>query len=205
MSLEKILARIQQEAQTEVDKINSRASVIADDMLKKAQAESEASKSQALEDAKSEAELHKERIISTARLDLRKARLAEKQKAIDAAFQEAVENLLNMEDTEYRKILREMILANVQTGNEELILSERDKAGLGEKLLEEINSQLTESGKEGKLTISKDSYNILGGFVLRRGDIELNSSFETLFKSSRDDLESEVSKILFPESSELDA
>ncbi len=170
--------------------------------MKKAQTEAEALKAQALEDARSEAEQRKERLIATARLDLRKERLAEKQDAIDAAFREAVENLLNMEDVKYREILRDMILPNVQTGHEELILSERDKTGLGETLLEEVNSQLTESGKEGKLTLSQDTYNILGGFVLRRGMIELNSSFETLLKSSRNDLESEVSTILFPESPE---
>ena len=199
MSLEKILERIERDAQSEVDRIKGRASATADEIVKKAQAEAEALKIQALEDAKLEAEQRKERLIATARLDLRKARLAEKQNAIDAAFREAVENLLDMEDAEYRKVLRDMILPNVKTGGEELILSERDKAGLGEKLLEEVNHQLAESGKEGKLTLSQDTYDILGGFILRRGDIELNSSFETLFKSSRGDLESEVSKILFPE------
>ena len=199
MSLEKILERIQREAQSEVDHIKSRTAATADEILKKAQAEAETFNAQALEDAKNEAEQRKDRIIATARLDFRKARLAERQNAINAAFQEAVESLLNMEDAEYRKILRDMILPNVRTGDEELILSERDKAGLGEELLEEVNRQLTESGKEGKLTLSQDTYDILGGFVLRRGEIELNSSFESLLKSSRDDLESEVSKILFPE------
>ena len=202
MSLEKIIQRIEQDAQNEIDRLKSRTSATADEIMKKAQTEAEALKAQALEDARSEAEQRKERLIATARLDLRKERLAEKQDAIDAAFREAVENLLNMEDVKYREILRDMILPNVQTGHEELILSERDKTGLGETLLEEVNSQLTESGKEGKLTLSQDTYNILGGFVLRRGMIELNSSFETLLKSSRNDLESEVSTILFPESPE---
>lgn len=200
MSLEKILERIEREAQSEVAHIKSRSSANADDMMKKAQAEAETLKAQALEDAEDEAEQRKERIISTANLDLRKARLAERQRAIDAAFQEAVENLLDMEDAEYRKIIRDMILSNVHTGSEEIILSERDKTGLSEMLLEELNRQLSESGKKGNLTISEDTYNMLGGFVLRRGKIELNSSFESLFKSSRDELESEVSKILFPES-----
>ena len=134
----------------------------SDEILKKAQDEAEALQAQALEDARIEAEQRKERLISTANLDLRKARLAERQDAIDAAFREALESLLNMEDAEYRSIIRKMILPNVQTGDEEIILSERDKAGLGEELLEEVNRQLIETGKEGKLTLSKDAYNILG-------------------------------------------
>lgn len=198
MSLEKILERIEREAQSEVNRIKSRAAATADEILKKAQAEAEVLKAQALEAAKSTAEQRKGRIISAANLDLRKARLAEKQNAIDAAFREAVESLLNMVDAEYRKIMRDMILANIQTGEEEIILSERDKANLGEELLEEVNQQLIESGKGGKLTLCQDTYDMFGGFVLRRGKIELNSTFETLFKSSREELESDVSKILFP-------
>ena len=201
MSLEKIIERIESDAQDEAGKIKSRAGAAADEILKKAKAEADALRIQALEDAKDEAEQHRERIISTARLDLRKSLLAEKQKAIDAAFQEAVENLVNTNDAEYRRVLKDMILPNVETGDEEIILSDRDKSRLGEKFLQEVNRQLVKNGKKGNLTISQDTYNMLGGFVLRRGKIELNSSFESIFKSSRDELESEVSKILFPESS----
>lgn len=200
MSLEKILERIQQDAQSEVDKIKGRASASANEMLKKAQAEAESLKNEALEDAKDEAKLRKERIEATARLDLRKALLAEKQNAIDAAFQAAIDALVNMEDAEYKKIIKDMILPNVQTGDEEIILSERDKARLGSNFAQEINRQLAKDGKKGNLTIAKDTYSMVGGFVLRRGQIELNSSFESLLKSSRNELESEVSKILFPES-----
>ena len=200
MSLEKILERIEREAQSEADHTKSRAAAAMDEILKTAQAEAEVLKAQALEKAESDAEQRKERIISTANLDLRKALLAERQDAIDTAFREAVESLLNMDDTEYRKIMRDMILASVQTGEEEVIFSDRDWADLGDEFLAEVNQQLLASGKVGKQTLSQDTYNMFGGFVLRRGKIELNSTFETLFKSSREELESDVSKILFPES-----
>ena len=201
MSLEKILERIERDAQDEVNRIKSRASAAVDGILEKARAEAEALKAQILEDGRNEAEQREERILSTARLDFRKALLAEKQNAIDVAFQQAVQVLIDMKDAEYRKIMQDMILPNVQTGNEEIILSERDKTRFGKKLIKDINRRLSESGKKGNLTISQDTYDMLGGFVLRRGRIELNSSFESLFKSSRDDLESEVSKVLFPEPS----
>lgn len=199
MSLEKILERIEKDAQDEVDRIKKRASAAADEVIKRAQEEAQALRSQALEKAKSEAEQRRERIISTARLDLRKELLAEKQNAIDAAFREAVESLLNMEDEEYLEVVKGMILSNVQTGDEELILSERDRDRLGEELLEKVNRELTKSGRKGNLTLSQDTYDMLGGFVLRRDNIELNSSFESLFKSFREELELEVSRILFPE------
>ena len=55
MSLEKILERIQQDAQSEVDKIKSRASAAAAKILKKAQEEAEILKKQAQEDSENEA------------------------------------------------------------------------------------------------------------------------------------------------------
>lgn len=197
MSLEKILERIQQDAQTEIDKIKSNADAVVDEIMKKAYADAEALKSKLLDEAKNEAEQHKQRIISIEKLDLRKALLDEKQKAIDSAFQKALEGLLKMDINRYRKLLMNMIISNVTTGDEEIILSKNDKSRLGENFIKDINRQLVKIGKKGSLSLSKDSYDILGGFVMRRGQVELNSSFESLFKSSRDELELEVSKMLF--------
>jgi len=199
MSLEKILERIQQDAQVEIRKINNNASAAVDEIIRKAQEDAETLKSRLLEEAKNEAEQHKQRIVSMEKLDLRKSLLDEKQKAIDAAFQEALNGLLKMDVNKYQKMLTGMIVSNVTTGEEEIILSKKDKARLGNNFVKEVNRQLSKVGKKGNLTISVNTYDMLGGFVLRRGSIELNSSFESLFKSSRDDLESEVSKILFVE------
>lgn len=197
MSLEKIIERIQNDAQNQVNEIKDRASAAADEIIEKAKADAGALRAQIVEKAKSEAEQRKQRIISTARLDFRKSLLAEKQKAIDAAFQGALGSLINMESAKYQEILKNMILVNIHTGHEEVILSKRDRARLGDNLVRAINRQLSKSGKKASLTLSKDTYDIQGGFVLRRGKIELNSSFESLFKSFRGELESEVSKILF--------
>lgn len=199
MSLEKIIERIQRDAQDEIDKIKSNASATVDEIIKKAQADAETLKASLLEDAKKDAEQHKQRIVSMAKLDLRKELLSEKQKSIDAAFQIAMDNLLKMDSSKYKKMLSDMIIANVVTGDEEIVLSKRDKSKLGDNFARDINRQLSKNSKKGNLTISKDTYEMLGGFVLRRGNVELNSSFQSLFKSSRDDLESEVSKILFAE------
>ncbi|MBD3181226.1 hypothetical protein GF312_02970 [Candidatus Poribacteria bacterium] len=202
MSLEKIIERIERDAQSEADRIIDRANAAADDMIQKAQNEADEQKSQMVEEAEVNAEQRKERIISTARLDLRKATLSEKQKAIDAAFQKAIQDLIKTKDTEYRKLMKQMILSNVQTGEEEVILSKKDKTRLGNNFLKELNNELKKNKKNGKLILSDQTYDMLGGFVLKRGKIELNGSFESLFKSSRDDLEAEVSKILFPKLSE---
>jgi V/A-type H+-transporting ATPase subunit E len=198
MSLEKIIERIKQDAQSQVGEIKDKASKEADKILQKASDEANSYKAQALENAKAEAQQRKQRLISSANLEFRKEILTEKQNAIDLAFQEAVNTLTRMNDEEYRQTIKKMLISSVQTGDEDLVLSVRDKTRINENFLKDVNKELVKAKKKGNLKISKDTYNILGGFVLRKGNIEINNSFESLFKSFRDDLEAEVSKILFP-------
>ncbi|MEK7395805.1 MAG: V-type ATP synthase subunit E [Candidatus Poribacteria bacterium] len=198
MSLEKIIERIKQDAQAQVDGLKDKASKEAGKILQNAGDEANSYKAQALENAKAEAQQRKQRLISSANLEFRKEILAEKQNAIDLAFQKAVNTLTQMNDEEYRQTIKKMLISSVQTGDEELVLSVRDKARINENFLKDVNKELAKVRKKGNLKISKDTYNILGGFVLRKGNIEINNSFESLFKSFRDDLEAEVSKVLFP-------
>lgn len=198
MSLEKIIERIQRDAKAETDNILSQASATANKIIDDAQREADTIRTRMIENAKKEAEQRKQRIISSANLEMRKNILSEKQKAIDSAFSTALNMLQNMNDEEYKKIIKEMIIKNVQTGDEEIILSERDKKRLGQTFVAEINNQLSRKMKKGNLRMSDEVRNISGGFILRRGEIELNSSFDSLFKALREDLEAEVSRILFP-------
>ena len=197
MSLEKIIERIKQDAQAQVNELKDNASKEADKILQNAGDEANSYKAQALENAKAEAQQRKQRLISSANLEFRKEILAEKQNAIDLAFQEAVNTLTQMNDEEYRQTIKKMLISSVQTGDEELVISVRDKARINENFLKDVNKELVKAKKKGNLKISKDTYNILGGFVLRKGNIEINNSFESLFKSIREDLEAEVSKVLF--------
>ncbi len=197
MSLEKIIERIKQDAQAQIAEIKDKALKEANRILQSARDEAMAYKARELEKAEAQAQQRRQRLISSANLEFRKEILAEKQNAIDSAFQQALNTLVQMKDDEYRQIIKKMLISSVQTGDEEIILSTRDKTRISENFIRDVNKELIKSGKKGNLKISKNSYNILGGFVLKKGNIEINNSFETLFKSFRDELEAEVSKILF--------
>jgi V/A-type H+-transporting ATPase subunit E len=199
MSLEKILSRINSDAQREADSIIDRANSNAKDVIRKAEEEAKILQEDLLKRAEAEAAQRKERILAMAVLDFRKRILDEKQRAIDAVFQAAIETLCQLDDDEYRALMKRMLLSGVQTGEEEIILSQRDKTRLTQSFLDELNEELQNNGKKGSLTISQEIREMSGGFVLRRTDIELNSSFESLFESSRDELESEVGRLLFEE------
>ncbi|MFQ6041626.1 MAG: V-type ATP synthase subunit E [Candidatus Poribacteria bacterium] len=197
MSLEKILGRIENDAQREADDIINRANSNAKEIIQKAEEEARILKENLRQRAEVEAAQQKERMLTMASLDFRKRILNEKQRAIDAVFQAAVETLCNLEDDEYRALMKRMLSSGVQTGEEEIILSQRDKTRLTQSFIDELNEELRQNGKEGNLTISQETREMSGGFVLRRGDVELNSAFESLFEFSRGELESEVAGLLF--------
>ena len=197
MSLEKILARIADDAQKEADRITERAAFNAGEIIQKAEEDAEILKAESLQRAKEEATQRKERIIAMARLDFRKRILDEKQRAIDVVFRGAIEKLCNLKDDEYRGLMKRMLLSGVQTGEEEVIFAQRDKTRLTSSFIGELNEELRNNEKKGNLTISEETREISGGFILRRGDVELNSTFESLLEFSRDELESEVGQLLF--------
>ena len=199
MSLENILARIAGDAQKEIDRITKRATSNAEKIIREAEEESEILKAESLQGAKEEATQRKERMIAMARLDFRKRILGEKQRAIDVVFRGAIEKLCNLKDDEYRALMKRMLLSGVQTGEEEVILAQRDKTRLTSSFIGELNEELRNNEKKGNLTISEETREISGGFILRRGDVELNSTFESLLEFSRDELESEVGRLLFEE------
>ncbi len=199
MSLEKILARIADDAQKEADRITERAAFNAGEIIQKAEEETEILKAESLQRAKEEATQRKERMIAMARLDFRKRILDEKQRAIDVVFRGAIEKLCNLKDDEYRALMKRMLLSGVQTGEEEVIFAQRDKTRLTPSFIGELNEELRNNEKKGNLTISEETREISGGFILRRGDVELNSTFESLLEFSRDELESEVGLLLFEE------
>ena len=49
----------------------------------------------------------------------------------------------------------------------------------------------------GLLTLSEETRNIRGGFILVDGDVEVNCAFETLVRLQREKLERRAAEILF--------
>ena len=82
----------------------------------------------------------------------------------------------------------------------EILLEKRDREKLGEALLGNFKRRIV--GKDmgdlpNRVRLSKDTANIDGGLVLRCGNIEINSSIESIFSYLRPKLQAEVAKILF--------
>lgn len=194
---EKIQAKILEEARAAAEANLNRAKEEAANMIKAATEEAEAKKKQIIEKAELEAAEIKKRIISIAELEARKQKLKAKQEVVDEAFDLALKKLINLPDDEYQSVLTKMISFCVKTGNEEILLSSRDKQRLSPGFIDDLNKVLQQKGMPANLKISDETRDITGGFILKSGDVEINNSFEAIIRMNRDDIEPEVIKSLF--------
>jgi V/A-type H+-transporting ATPase subunit E len=134
-----------------------------------------------------------DRIAGRAKLDLRNDTLRLKREIMGGLFNKAVNRLVNKKSDEYLRIIKELLSRDeVKEGGEgELIICEKENR-IDEKFIKTVNKELGSS-----FTISKERRPLKGGFILRRGKVEIDASFETLVKSKKERLEMALAKILF--------
>jgi V/A-type H+-transporting ATPase subunit E len=196
MSLEKIIDRILKDASEEASRIKKEAEAQVEELLEKARQEASALREKTIAESRAVAEENRRRAITIAELEARKALLAEKGEALKRAFQGALDRLRAMGLEEYQRAIENMLLRSVEQGDEEVIISSRDRDRLTEAFIKKVNGSLGAAGKEGRLKLSSDFADIEGGFILRTPEAEINGSFEARIRSIRDEAEVEVAKIL---------
>ncbi len=195
--LDKLKSKIIADAEDEASKIVEGAKAEAGRILDEARAEASKIRQAFDAKAKEEAAEHVRRRVSLRELEARKAILAEKGRAIDEVFDRALETLRRRDREGGYGITRRLLLLAVETGDEEVIIDAEDRKALPPDYLEKLNEELRQQGKRGELKFSEANRSIKGGFILKRGRSESNSTFDTLLSMVRDDLETEISQILF--------
>ena len=68
---------------------------------------------------------------------------------------------------------------------------------MSKEVVAEINTELKAKGLKGEIKISETIGSFRGGFILEKGGVEINNTFESLVDSLKDQLEFEVAKVLF--------
>ena len=192
MSIENITAAIIGDAELVEETSVKNAEKAMEEIIGKAKIEAEEILKQAAEKCEKEVESLKSRKISAAELQARKMILGAKQQAIQKSFDLALEKLKSMPEDKYLSYLTEEII-KIPVSEGIIILNQRDKDKIGEKLIEAVNQRLNAT----KYKLGDKTINVSGGFLLRSGNIEINNTFETLLNSVKDDLTSEVANALF--------
>lgn len=174
---ENILAVAAEEKDKIISKKVSSANEIAQEILDKAEVE-----------AKSK----KERVISSAKLKVRNNKLAAKQEIIDEVFEKSIDKLTKLSKKEFLSFVENTILSMNLTGKHTLILNEEGLKSVTPAFIEKLNKKI-----DAQITLSETKGNFKGGFILENNGIEINSTYEALVSSLRDELEFEVAKVLF--------
>ena len=119
-------------------------------------------------------------------MDAKNELLKAKRAVINSVFEEAIEKLVKSD--RYEDMITKLIGKSELDGEPEVVPAKGNE--------DATKKALTASGKGFKL--AEKSANIRGGFLLRTEKVEMDNSFESIVsKELKDELELEVSKVLF--------
>lgn len=197
MGAEKIVEKILQDARDKAREITSGAQAEAGKIVAEANKAAEGKKTVSLAAGDKEAALTKQRIVASAHMEAKKLLLQTKQDLLSAAFDSALEKIKNMDNTQFERLMTNLMIHLVETGDEVAIISEADKKRLSPEFLYYVNRTIAKEQVPCNVTMSDEVRDIPSGFILKRGDVEINATFEALLRQKKDALSAEVVKILF--------
>ena len=126
LGIEDIKQKILADARERTKQIREEAEKKAKPIVDEAKDKARQIKKDSKEKAELEAEAKKKRVLALARLEARKSILAARHDLTEEAFVEAVKRLSEINDGEYRAIMKEMLLSvDMPDGNVEVILYPR--------------------------------------------------------------------------------
>ena len=128
-----------------------------------------------------------------ARMEAKKSVLAVKQEMVEKSFEKACELLTNLPQERYVACLASLAAKASVTGDEEIVLNERDRAAVGDQVVKAANEKLG----GGKLRLSERSGSFAGGLILSRGSVEANCTAELLVELCRGELSAKIADKLF--------
>lgn len=224
--IEKITARIAQDAQAEITALNAETDEKVQAVRTNAAHQAQQEANEIVEKGRMAASERLERLSSAARMERRKLELASKQEVLGEAFDLALEKLCALPEQEYVALLTRLALEASSSGRERLIFSPKDRNKVGKQVVMAANEALVKERAPslpeevarskvgaivdklvhnttaavtgaGMLTLSEETRDIRGGFIMVDGDVEINCAFETLVRLQREKLEKKVADVLF--------
>ncbi len=190
---ERILARIQEEADAAGEALKQQAATEAASI--RAAAESEAAALLEAERARAQktAETRLANARSTAALRRRDALLSRRRAELQTVLQETVASLQALPDAAYFEALLPLLRENLQPGQGTLRLNARDL----QRDTAVLREALAALPQETPVSLSDQPADIDGGFLLVYDEVEMNASFASLLHEKREALEDAVGRILF--------
>ena len=223
--IEKITAKIAQDAQAEINKLTAETDEKVKAIQANAEHQAQQEANEIVEKGRMAASERLERLSSASQMERRKLELAAKQEVLGEAFDLALEKLCTLPEQEYVALLTKLALEASTSGTEQLIFSPKDRNKIGKQVVMAANDALLKERAPGLpeevakskvgtlmdklihnttaivtgagLTLSEQTRDIKGGFIMVDGDVEINCAFETLVRLQRERMEKKVADVLF--------
>lgn len=196
-NLNNLTSKILEDAKEKSEGIIKAAEQEAAGIIDKKLAEAKVIEKEYIDKANNEAVTKRERILSGAELKARNEKLSAKQSSVEKVLSQAVDKLNSLPLEQLLTFIKESVSSMNISGDEKLIVPAQYKDKIDAAFLKDLNLALNLKGKIGNITLSNKEGSFKGGFILEKNGIEINSVFEALVQSMRDELEYEVAKVLF--------
>ena len=191
--IEKITQRINDQAQAEIDGILAAAQAQADLITQQGKAKAEAESAELAARNTMAAAARQERLIGAAQMEAKKLVLAARQELMEKAYDKALEKLCTMSDEAYIAVVVDLLEQAAPDGKGSVVFGADVKQRIGEAAVAQANKKLG-----GSLTLAEETRPMKGGFILSRGNVEVNCTFETLVRLQKAETAGEVLKKLLP-------
>ena len=140
--IEKITAKIVQDAQAEIARMNQETDEKVRSIGEAAQAQADKETADTLARGQRAAQERLERLKSAAKMEQRKLELAARQEMLAQAFDLALEKLCSLPEEEYVQLLTRLVLEASTTGKEQLVFSTQDRARVGKQVVVAANEAM---------------------------------------------------------------
>ncbi len=193
MPIEKLLKKIEKEAEDAAAKIREDTEKTKQSILNDAEKQRISIITYAKREAAELKKRKKEAIVEESKIELSKKLLNEKNKILGDVFKRAGIMLKNRDKFQYIKDMEHLLKAFVKTGNEKIVL-DRSETRITSQDIENFNR------KNGwKLSLSPEKEEMGGGFKLIGNKTVIDISYPRLFMAVGEEVLPKLVKILFEE------
>lgn len=195
MNAEQVVEKILSQARAEAEAILGQARQKAAQADAQLKAELQEFDKKTAELAEAAGQDRWQRMQAAARMDNARRLLAARTAILEDVFDRARKAVRQMPDQPYQTLMAELMKKAVETGDEEVVVG-RSETRINEPFLAKVNSQL--GPQRGRLRLCPQRGDFEGGFILRRGRVQVNASADVLVDRLRDAMEMELAQMLFP-------
>ena len=183
MSIENILERIKEEADSVARDLVRKAEEEGERIRGSYEAEGENLKIELEQRAHKKAGEEESRLIVNEQLELRKQLLERKHEILEEMYEQAKREMEKLGDKDYLDLMKEMILGRAISGNEEIIIAREQTKLFGDAFIDALNKE-SRSGKGFKL--AEDPGDFSWGIVLREGQRTVDLTLGVLMEQLRE-------------------